>query len=113
MYESVLRRHVPKYDHLVHTRINYGTLAEFFDESSFEANPLLNRQILKVEGLIRRVESSAYVPSPDQPVFAVIVDEVTTLFYDNQTNGTVNVDYKTDYLQDRCLALSHSHATPN
>ena len=94
-YESVLRHYVPDYDHLVHTRINDGTIAEFFDESTMQTQSLLNRQILDLDGLLGRMSSSSYVPSPDLPAFDHIVDELTALFEQNQQNNKVAFDYET------------------
>ncbi|MEE8046854.1 MAG: class I SAM-dependent methyltransferase [Dehalococcoidia bacterium] len=94
-YESILRKHVPDYDHLVHTRINDGTIAELFEDSSLETQSLLNRQILGLDGLLGRMSSSSYVPDPAEPAFGRIVDEMTDLFEMSQQNGKVAFDYDT------------------
>jgi ubiquinone/menaquinone biosynthesis C-methylase UbiE len=94
-YEAVLRQYVPDYDHLVHTRINDGMIAEFFEESTLQTQSLLNRQILDLDGLLGRMSSSSYVPSPDLPAFDRIVDDLTALFEQNQQNGKVAFDYET------------------
>ena len=94
-YESILRKHVPDYDHLVHMRINDGEIEKFLDGGDIETHSSTIGQPLDFEGLLGRMKSSSYVPSQDQPIFAKMANELQILFNEHERHGMVRFDYET------------------
>ena len=53
-----------------------------------------NTQAVDYEGLKGRVLSSSYAPTPEQPKYTTMLEELATLFQSHQTHGTVTIEYE-------------------
>ena len=94
-YASLLRKHVPSYDDLAHTRIDDEAITEFLDHRTLEYYCFANRQLLDFDGLLGRMQSSSYTPTAGHPAFGQIADELMELFEMKQDNGRIAFDYET------------------
>jgi len=53
-----------------------------------------NAQVVDFDGLRGRILSSSYSPTPDQPQYQPMLDELKSIFQKHQVNGKVSIDYE-------------------
>jgi SAM-dependent methyltransferase len=60
--------------------------------SNFE--PFDNSQVVDFNGLRGRILSSSYSPTPENPKYQPLLDELESIFNTHQVNGKVSIDYE-------------------
>lgn len=69
---------------------------QFFGNSEFAKATFPNVQHLDREGLIARVLSASYMPTPGHETYPAMMEEVDRIYRENQKDGTVAVKYETN-----------------
>lgn len=77
-----------------------GRLERFFGGATFARRSFDNEQILDEEGLRGRTLSASYMPGPDHPRRAAMLDALHRLFGTYQENGRVPLTYETKLYVD-------------
>jgi SAM-dependent methyltransferase len=67
----------------------------FFSPAGCRQRTFDNPQLLDRHGLIDRISSSSYMPLPDNPRYAEMVQEASSIFDAHQHNGTVTMPHDT------------------
>jgi SAM-dependent methyltransferase len=76
--------------------IDDAYLSRFFKNGNYSKFSLPNEQLLDAEGLLSRMTSASYMPSPsEEERFATLKQEVTRLFNRYEKMGRVRVLYET------------------
>jgi len=94
-YDQLLLEHGTDYELVDHTRVSLDELAAFFGPRGFDSARFDNQQVLDLDGLQGRLESSSYVPRAGRPGHQPMIDNLHDLFATHQTGGTVSIDYDT------------------
>ena len=94
-YEALLRRFGTDYDRVHESYPRAEQMLAFFRPSEFTSHALPNAQEFDFEGLSGRLRSSSYVPAPDHPQFAPMIEELQRIFAAHQVNGMVRMEYQT------------------
>lgn len=95
-YESLLRKLESDYTSAWKNRVNQDSIAQFFGGAHFELHTFPNKQTFDWEGLLGRVLSSSYVPLPDSPAYAPMVENLRAIFDKHSQSGTVAFEYNTE-----------------
>lgn len=94
-YERLLLRFASDYTKVRHDNINDASLKSFFNKD-FERATFSNAQVLDFEGIKGRVSSSSYMPSESDASYAVMAEELKTLFAKHAQNDRISVLYDTN-----------------
>jgi len=94
-YERLLRDYGTDYRQVHHRRLGEVEIADFFGRGIFGCRTLPNRQSFDLPGLQARLRSSSYVPAPDEPGYAELMEGIGELFETRQTGGRVVLEYET------------------
>ncbi|HMN95766.1 MAG TPA: class I SAM-dependent methyltransferase [Phycisphaerales bacterium] len=96
-YEALLQRFGTDYAAVAHRNIGPDQIAAFFNALPSATAPIAftldNAQRLDVDGLRGRTRSSSYVPAPNDPRHAPMMEELDQLFATFATDGHVEIDY--------------------
>jgi SAM-dependent methyltransferase len=95
-YEALVLRFGVDYAE-VHQRwtISDAGLERFFGHLRFCRESFLNIQRLDYETLMARIQSSSYMPRPDNPNYSPMFREAECIFRDHQQDGFVLMKYNT------------------
>jgi len=94
-YEELLRRFGTDYARVNESYPRAEQMLAFFGANEFTSHALSNAQEFDFAGLSGRLRSSSYVPTPDHPQFAPMMEELQQIFSRHQQNGTVRMEYRT------------------
>lgn len=95
-YQQIIDTHGLDYAEVDHAQvITEETLAGFFGAGGFAEHNFANQQILDVEGVVGRLSSTSYMPSPDHPRYGAMVEAVHNLVAATATHGKVVMLYDT------------------
>jgi SAM-dependent methyltransferase len=94
-YEQLLRDYGIDYLRVDHRNVNAAVLERFF-RGTYSTHVFSNAQIFDFEGLRGRLESSSYVPGPDDRAHAPMIAALRQLFDAHQENGRVRMEYDTE-----------------
>lgn len=94
-YEQLLRDYGTDYAQVNHGHVDAAALSAFFG-GPWESRVYTQEQIFDFEGIRGRLLSSSYVPRPDQPTYAAMLDTLRQIFDAHQQNGRVRLDYDTE-----------------
>ena len=95
-YEEVLQRHGTDYAQIEHLKKGRDQLVEaFLGAGHAVAHRFRHEQVFDREELRRRLLSSSYVPSREEPEHAAMLDELDGLFERHQKGGEVRFLYLT------------------
>jgi len=90
-YEAILRRYCPEYLILADLYRSPTRAAAFYTHGYHDAT-LPNQQQLSWELFEARIESSSYIPKPNQPEYAPFMAEMKQLFDTHAHDGLVQFD---------------------
>ncbi len=94
-YEKLLQDFATDYNEINHKNVQDRTVfAPFFGGEFFEA-AFDNFQRFDFAGLMGRLHSSSYAPTPDQPNYAPMAARAKEIFDAHQTDGKVAFEYDT------------------
>jgi SAM-dependent methyltransferase len=93
-YEALLRRYAPEYDAVARLRAEEGGIHRFFGQEP-ELATFPNRQVFDFEGLVGRVQSASYTPTPDRPEHELLMAGLREVFDRHQEDGKVLFPYRT------------------
>jgi SAM-dependent methyltransferase len=68
-----------------------------------------NAQVVDYAGLKGRVLSSSYAPTPEQPAYTAMLEELEAVFQKHQVHGTVSIEYECRI----CYGQLHAPSTSN
>lgn len=94
-YERLLQKYGRDYAQVTESYPTPEHMRSFFAGDPYEERDLPNVQEFDLEGFGGRLRSSSYIPAPDDPKFAAMMEELKEIFGRHQQNGTVRMDYKT------------------
>jgi len=95
VYEALLHQFGTDYDRVNESYPRAEQMLAFFRPSEFTSHSLPNGQDFDFEGLSGRLRSSSYVPTPESPQFAPMMEELQRVFAARQVNGVVRMEYRT------------------
>lgn len=79
----------------VNNRVDETSIAAFYGGDAYTSKKFKAQQVFDFEGLRGRLLSSSYVPEPDHPNHAPMLDELARLFARHALEGRVTFDYDT------------------
>jgi SAM-dependent methyltransferase len=94
-YEKLLLKYGTDYKEVDHKRVDNEAIRLFFGSDQFKIRVFENMQVLDFEGTKGRLLSSSYVPESGQPTYALMLEELRSLFYSHQLEGKVTFEYDT------------------
>ncbi len=94
-YEALLQEYGTDYREVSHSRREPARWLELLGEGAFR-RVLPHGQTLDREGFRGRLLSSSYVPGPDHPRHAALVQAAERLFATHQVEGSVRLVYETE-----------------
>ena len=94
-YERFLCEFGMDYHQVRHDNVSDDILKEFF-QNKFQRAVFQNSQILDFEGLKGRVLSSSYMPTPENPRFEEMVENLKDLFNRYEKDNRIEIIYDTN-----------------
>jgi ubiquinone/menaquinone biosynthesis C-methylase UbiE len=94
-YEALLQRYGTDYARVRHENVGPAVLGAFYDGGSYGTRSLPNEQRFDLEALTGRLLSSSYTPTPDDPGFRPMLEELARIFERHAREGTVRFEYDT------------------
>ena len=94
-YDQLIIRHGKDYQEVDHRKTDDRKISAFFAPAAFQQAVFPNKQVFDFDGLKGRLSSSSYVPSPEEPGYAPMVDDLRRLFDQFRQEGVVTVRYDT------------------
>jgi len=94
-YEALLRRFGIDYASVHDSWPREEQMLAFFGAGKFTSHSLPNAQEFDFEGLSGRLRSSSYLPAPDHPQSAPMMDELQRIFEAHKVKGVVRMEYRT------------------
>jgi len=94
-YEALLLRFGTDYSRVHESYPRAEQMLTFFHPNEFTSHALPNFQEFDFEGLTGRLRSSSYAPTPDNPRFQPMIDELQRIFAAHQEHGKVRLEYRT------------------
>lgn len=94
-YEALLLKFARDYEKVRHENIYDWKLEAFFD-GDYKSATFPNEQIFDFAGLRGRLLSASYMPSEDDPSFAVLETELRSLFDKHSENDKIKLLYDTN-----------------
>jgi ubiquinone/menaquinone biosynthesis C-methylase UbiE len=95
-YEQLLLVYGTDYEKVRHKNISEEALASFFQPGGIRVARFSIRQLLNLEELGGRLQSSSYAPQAGHPNYVPMMAELENIFERNQQNGVVSFDYETE-----------------
>lgn len=95
-YEQLLLAYGTDYEKVRHKNISKEDLSSFFQPGKLRAARFSMRQLLNLEELGGRLQSSSYAPQVGHPNYEPMMAELKKIFERNQQNGVVSFDYETE-----------------
>jgi hypothetical protein len=94
-YEQLLLDFGIEYTLIRHRHAHEGSVAAFFGHHDFRVASFPNPTVLDYPTLAARLNSASYVPKPDHPNFAPMIERLRQLFDAAEQQGRVTMDYVT------------------
>ncbi len=94
-YEQLLLDFGVDYTLIRHRHAHQDSVAAFFGHRELRVASFPNPTVLDYATLLARLNSASYVPKPDHPDFAPMVERLRQLFDAAEQNGRVTMDYVT------------------
>ncbi|MBZ5554068.1 MAG: class I SAM-dependent methyltransferase [Acidobacteriia bacterium] len=94
-YEKLLLTYSIDYKEVDHKQVDSEVLCSFFGSTNFKYQVLKNQQVFDFESLKGRVLSSSYAPESGHPNFEPMMNELVTIFREQQILGKVIFEYDT------------------
>ena len=93
-YEDFLNTFGTDYKQVNHVNV-YGSIDHLFGQNGVHIHTFPNQQNFDYDGLKGRLLSSSYTPSPEDPAFLPMLEELQKLFDKYQQNNSVIFEYTT------------------
>ena len=94
-YDKLLCDHAPEYSKVNHRNIHRKDIDQFFGPSGYRLNSFANEQHFDLDGLIGRLLSSSYCPSPNQSGYKPLMAGLKAVFDKSAVNEIVSFTYDT------------------
>jgi ubiquinone/menaquinone biosynthesis C-methylase UbiE len=94
-YEKLLIEFGNDYESVRHDNLDEKIFADFF-QKEFRRKTFQNAQIVGLEGLKGRIQSSSYMPSETDDRFAPMNREIERIFAKHAENGKIQILYSTN-----------------
>jgi SAM-dependent methyltransferase len=94
-FENVLRRMAPEYSSVSRREVSLGDIEAFFAPGVVQLCTFPNEQVLDRRGFLGRLLSCSYVPNLGQPGHHEIVNAVSDIFEEHESEGRVSLAYET------------------
>jgi SAM-dependent methyltransferase len=94
-YESLIRKFNTDYTKVNESYPRAEQMKSFFGANEFHAHEVPNFQEFAFDGIAGRLRSSSYMPAPDHPNFAPMMDELRRIFDSHNAAGRVRLEYTT------------------
>jgi hypothetical protein len=94
-YEKLLLDFGIEYTKIKHRHAHEDSVAAFFGHRQFRVTAFPNPTVLDYTTLAARLNSASYVPKPDHPSYAPMIERLRALFDAAQEDGRVAMDYAT------------------
>lgn len=94
-YEQLLLDFGIEYTKIRHRHAHEDSVAAFFGHREFGMASFPNPTVLDYSTLLARLNSASYVPKPDHPNYAPMIERLRQLFDAAQRDGRVTMDYVT------------------
>ncbi|MCW5959481.1 MAG: class I SAM-dependent methyltransferase [Pyrinomonadaceae bacterium] len=94
-YESILVEFGIDYNEVRHENVTPEILEKVFG-TPFKLEILANSQTLDFDGMLGRILSSSYMPSPEHPRFNELTEKLKSLFAEHQKSGKIQLLYNTN-----------------
>lgn len=95
-YEKLLLEFATDYEQINHTNIDAAVLSKVFGGTNFQIRKYPTFQDFDWEGLRGRLLSSSYAPAAGHPRHEPMLLELSRLFREHQSSGTVRFEYDTE-----------------
>lgn len=93
-YEALLLQYATDYTEVRHELTTPDVISELFPGFEMSTASYDNHQDLDWDGLKGRVESSSYVPTPEHPNYAPLMEALERLFAEVSRDGSVRMLYE-------------------
>jgi ubiquinone/menaquinone biosynthesis C-methylase UbiE len=104
-FESFLLEYGTDYT-AVRKQVDEQNIQQFFSPQLVQQKSLTNQQICDWEGLLGRVQSASYMPSPEDSKFLAMTQALRRIYEKHATSGTVTLEYDTRVYYGRLSATS-------
>ncbi|MFD0588251.1 class I SAM-dependent methyltransferase [Paenibacillus sp. GCM10027627] len=95
-FERLLLTYGTDYEKVGHKSITQQTLQPYFRDGGPGLRTFQMVQHVDESGLKGRMLSSSYTPTPDQPGYKEMMEELENIFRDHECDGTVALEYVTE-----------------
>ncbi len=96
VYEQFWRTYLDPQSHSsgMDTQAFDGELRAWYSPGIVNIKAFDNSQVVDYEGLKGRVLSSSFAPTPEQPEYTAMLEELETVFQNHQVHGNVAIEYE-------------------
>ena len=94
-YESLIRKFNTDYTKVKESYPREEQMKNFFGANEFHAHQVPNFQEFDFDGIAGRLRSSSYMPTPEQPTFTPMMDELRRIFDAHNQAGRIRLEYTT------------------
>jgi SAM-dependent methyltransferase len=100
-YEALIREYAIDHDAVRHDAIPAADIEAFLKPGITYRAEFFNTQWLTIDEAIARVRSASYMPAPEHPRYAAMIESVHYVFNRCQRRGKVDLHYKTEVFAAR------------
>jgi ubiquinone/menaquinone biosynthesis C-methylase UbiE len=93
-YEELFLKYGTDYERVRHENV-YENIASFFAPGGFREATFENYQRVDFDGLEGRTLSASYTPEPGHPHYDQMLEELSSIFANEQKDGKVTIEYDT------------------
>ncbi len=94
-YEELLANHANDYAEVNHKNLQERALFSRFYGGEFAESHFDTYQRFDLQGMLGRLASSSYTPTPDQPGFLPMMARARDIFASHQSDGVITFEYDT------------------
>jgi SAM-dependent methyltransferase len=94
-YENLLITYGTDYEKVGHKHADAQMIGSFFGSGGFKLASFPNEQVFDFAGLWGRLMSSSYAPEEGNPKHAPMLEALSKIFEEHQTDGKVTFEYDT------------------
>jgi ubiquinone/menaquinone biosynthesis C-methylase UbiE len=94
-YEALIRKFNTDYSKVKENYPREEQMKHFFGANEFHSHEVPNFQEFDFDGIAGRLRSSSYMPTPDQPTFQPMMDDLRRIFDTHNQDGRVRLEYTT------------------
>lgn len=95
-YEQLFMKYGKQYSEVGHKHVNQEVLKPFYGGHEPQLASFYYEQLLNLEGLIGRIQSSSFSLTEDDSRYASFMGEIQELYSKHQQDGYVKMVYRTD-----------------